>query len=225
MDRTSGNIIKVGTLIYFAIGALEVVAESLKWYTTIQIVKPIIPFVLMILYWATSNQRYFLFFLMMSFSVITNILYQGNGPENFMPILIVFMCYRIVVIYYTIKLLKVRDFIPVLIAAAPFFCLFSYMFMSADDVKPIGYVLVLIQNILISVFGGLTLSNYIMKDDIKNSWLYMSGLLFVLLQCVVFIERYYLLISMLRPLAMLLNVCAFYCYYRFVISTENLNND
>ncbi len=177
------------------------------------------------MYWMTSPKRDLLFFLTMFFSVLTNMFFVSKGKEFLFYALIVFTLHRIFLLYFVFLLLKIRDFIPIMIGFLPFFFLFSYIFKFGDEVPQHMYAIIVVQNVLISLFGGIALSNYIMNDNSKNSWLYLSGLLFVLLQLVVFIEKYYLYIAIFRPIAMFLNICAFYCFYRFVLSMENSNNN
>ncbi len=212
------------SIIYFSVGICEVLAEYFSKTYAIIVLKPLIPIMLMLLYAKTSKKWNSLFFATMFFSFLTNIFFL---PDNnfILYAIITFTIHRILFIIYISKALRIKDPIPVIIGFLPFIFLFSYVFKFADDVPGLIYFLVILQNILISIVGGIALSNYIMKDDSKNSWLYLCGLLFVLLQFVVFIERYYIMISIFRPIAMSLNVCAFYCFYRFIISIENLNND
>jgi hypothetical protein len=68
---------------------------------------------------------------------------------------------------------------------------------------------------LISLFAGLSLSSYVMNDNKQNSILLISALLFVMLQLVVFVEKFYLeneYSQILRPMAMTLNAFAFYAF-------------
>ena len=78
-----------------------------------------------------------------------------------------------------------------------------------------------------ATLGGVAISNYLMSDTKQNSLLLISVLLFLGLQLVIYIEKYYLAdshSSLLRPLAMTLNILAFYSFYKFVISSEKLDN-
>jgi len=213
------------SIIYFVIGITEVIAEFFAFNQAIIILKPLIPLMLMIVYRMTSTEQNPLFFATMFFSFLTNLLFLPIGPDVLFYAVIAFTVHRILFIYCIVKMLKIKDFIPIAIGFVPFFFLFSYVFKFADEVSNTMYAMIILQNFLISALGGIALSNYIMKDDSKNSWLYMCGLLFVLLQFVIFIERYYIMISIFRPIAMLLNVSGFYCFYRFFISTETSNNN
>jgi hypothetical protein len=91
-----------------------------------------------------------------------------------------------------------------------------------------SFLILVLQNILISVYAGIALASYYMDDNKQNSILLISALLFVVLQFIVFIERYFLnqeYITFLRPIVMTFNSLAFYSYYRYVIEAENSNNN
>jgi hypothetical protein len=84
-------------------------------------------------------------------------------------------------------------------------------------------IILIVQNVLISIFAGISLSGYVMNDNKQNSILLISALLFVLLQFSVFIEKFYLeneYSQVLRPLSMSLNAMAFFSFYRYVIEAE-----
>jgi hypothetical protein len=101
--------------------------------------------------------------------------------------------------------------------------IFFYLFV-ASEVPENSFYLIIFHNVLASILGGVAISNYVMNDNTQNSLLLISVLLFLGLQLVVYIEKYYLIEShsmLLRPLAMTLNVLAFYSFYKFVITSEN----
>jgi ABC-type transport system involved in cytochrome c biogenesis permease subunit len=132
------------------------------------------------------------------------------------------------VIYLLIQLLKINDFIPVVIGTIPFLLVFFYLFMISDDIPEHSYFILIVQNMLISLVGGIAISSFIMKDSKRNSWLLLCGLLFVMLHLIIFIEKYYLSQlspAVLRPIAMSVNVLAFYTFYEFVIAAERSDDN
>jgi hypothetical protein len=67
-----------------------------------------------------------------------------------------------------------------------------------------------------------------MNDNKQNSVLLISALLFVMLQFVVFVEKYFLVNEfeeLFRPLAMTFNALAFFSFYKYVITAEKSNNN
>jgi len=221
------GILKYLIVIYFAISLTEVLAEFFAYKPLIVGLKPLMPLTLMIVYFFSSSVRSSLFFLAMLFSAITNVLFIPDTPESLYLALIIFTFHRVFVLALMIRLLKMRDWVPPLIGAVPFLLIFFYMLFNSEFPQDTFWILC-IQNVLISVLAGLALSNYIMVDNRQNSWLLICGLLFVALQVIVFIEKYYLAYLspvILRPIAMGLNAFAFYTFYEFVISTEKSDND
>ncbi|WP_295333086.1 hypothetical protein [Flavobacterium sp.] len=100
--------------------------------------------------------------------------------------------------------------------------------METAEIPERSFLLLLLQNILISILSGLALSSYVMNDNKQNSVLLISVLLFVMLQFIVFIEKYLLVneyTSILRPLAMTFNVLAFFSLYKYVILAEKSNDN
>jgi hypothetical protein len=77
---------------------------------------------------------------------------------------------------------------------------------------------------LVAILGATCITNYIKKDTTASSYLLISGLLFLSLQLVIYVERYFLysvILVPLRPLAMVLNVLAFFSFYKFILEKHN----
>ena len=105
--------------------------------------------------------------------------------------------------------------------------IFFYLFFASTDVPENSYELLILLNVMGAILGGIGISNYILNDNKQNSLLMISVLMFLGLQMVVYVERYYLasiFLECIRPLAMLLNVLAFYIFYKYVIAAESNDN-
>lgn len=214
--------------IYLLVATVEVTAELFSYKPFLFVFKPLISIVLMVLYWNISNQRNPLFFVTILFSLITNVFFIYNTEAMLFLGLIAFFIHRLLMIYYIMKLTKLKDCIPLLIAMIPFMFFFFYLLSVTSDLTMRSYGILIIQNILISIIAGITLSDYVMSNGKKEStWLFIFGLLSVTQYFIVFIEKYYLSdlspISF-RPLAMILNTAVYYAFYKYVIVTERLSN-
>jgi hypothetical protein len=223
------NFEKLFIVLYFAVATVEVTAEFFSDKPFIFIFKPLISIVLMVLYWFTSNLRNPLFFLTILFSLITNVFFIYDTERMLFLGLIAFFIHRLLMIYYIGKLIKLKDFIPLFIAMMPFMFFFFYLLSLTTELRRRSYVILMIQNILISIIAGITLSEYVMNNGKKDSaWLFIFGLLSITQYFIVFIEKYYLSdlspVSF-RPLAMILNMAVYYAFYKFVMTVEKLNND
>ena len=213
-------------IVYFINAVVEVISEYTSCQATIYITKPLIPLFLMVLYFYNSTKKGILFFVIMSFSLITNLLFIPNSQESLFYGVISFTIHRIFLLILIFKIIKIKDYIPFVLATIPLAFIFFYLF-AASDVPENSYYLIIFHNIMAAVLGGLAISNYVMNDNKRNSLLLISVLLFLGLQLVVYIEKYYLVEShsfLLRPLAMTLNIMAFYTFYKFVLVSEKLDN-
>lgn len=223
------NLEKLIIALYFAVATVEVIAELFSFKPLLFIFKPLTSIILMVLYWNTSKQRSPLFFFAILFSLITNVFFIYDTETMLFLGLIAFFIHRLLTIYYIIKLIKVRDFIPLLIAMIPFLFFYFYLLSITTELSQKSYGILIIQNILISIIAGITLSDFIMNNSKKNTiWLFIFGLLAITQYFIVFIEKYYLSelspISF-RPLAMILNALVYYAFYKFVIAIERSNDN
>lgn len=222
------NILKPLTYCYFTIALFEIISEYLTYKPFICSLKPMIPLLLVVMYWVGSTQRSSLVIVVFLLSMLTNILFVPNTPTSLYYALIAFTFHRVLIIYLIFALQKINDFIPIVIATIPFLLIFFYLFAETNEIPENSFYLLILQNIMISLFAGIALSSYVMNDNKQNSVLLIAVLLFVMLQFVVFIEKYFLVNEfeqLFRPLAMTFNALAFYSFYRYVLEAEKSNNN
>ncbi len=222
------NIEKLISILYFVVAFAEVCAEYFKYKPGIYCLKPLLPIILIGLYWMSSNFKQWILIAASFFSFLTNIFFVTNTPEMLFYGIITFTFHRILVIILVLKITKIKDFIPLIIASIPFLMIFFYLFIETSNIPENSFLLLIFQNLLISIYAGIALSCYVMNDNKINSILLISTLLFVMLHLVIFIERYFLsneYISIFRPIAMTFNALAFYSLYKFVITAEKLNDN
>lgn len=214
--------------LYFAVAIAEVVCELYAYKPLIYVFKPLMPALLMVLYFNTSKKRSALFFIVMTLSLITNVLFIPDSQDLLFYGLVVFLGHRILLLYYVIRLLKIKDYIPAIIATIPFLLVYFYLFMITNGIPESSFVVLIFQNILISFICGIAFSHYVMQDSRRNSWLLQCGILFGALHFIVFVEKFYLTgfsPTIFRPMAMGLNAFAFYTFYEFVMATEKSYRD
>lgn len=213
------------TILFLFVATIEVTAEYFRIMPLIFIFKPLISIVLMVLYFKTSTNNDLLYYLTIITSLITNVFFISNDVFCIFIGLVVFIFHRLINIYYIIKVMKIKDFIPVTLASVPFFMFFFYIFFDSDLLNNQVYYIMIIHNSLISLLGGVALSTYIMKDSSLSSWLMICVLSFVALHFIIFIEKFYIDLKIFRPLAMSLNTFAYYAFYRFILFVEKSEND
>lgn len=214
----------VGLIFSFTI--IEVLAELFSFKAILFAFRPVIALLLMYLYWITSKDRNILFFVTGFFLLLTGIFIISESLPFLMVGLAGIVIHRILLIIFIIKLNKVKDFIPILIAIIPFIFIFSYLLSISDGLPEESYYPLVLQNILVSILGGVILSNYFMTETTNTPWLSIFGVLSTALYFIVFIEKcflYNLPQTYFRPLGMVLYVTSYFAFYKFVIDTERLN--
>jgi hypothetical protein len=225
-DINKNSIIKSLAYLYFANAIVEILSEAFSLKPIILVTKPLIPLILMVLYYFTSTSKCKLFYIVMFFSLLTNLLFVPDTDQALFYGVIAFTIHRIFLLVLIFNIIKIKDFVPFILATLPLGFIFFYLF-TASEVPDNSYYLIFFHNLIAAVLGGIAISSYVMNDSKENSLLMISVLLFLGLQLVIYIEKYYFAEShstMLRPLAMTLNVLAFYIFYKFVITSQKRLN-
>ena len=210
----------------FSFSIIEVLAELFSFKVILFAFRPLVAILLIYLYWVTSKERNVLFYMTVFFLLLTSIFILFESILFLILGLIGIFTHRILLIGYIIKLNKIKDFVPILIAIIPFVFIFSYLLSISDEIPKGSYYPLVAQNILVSILAGVILSNYFMNDSNNSPWLAIFGLLSTALYFTVFIEKCFLSNlppTYFRPLAMILYVTSYYSFYRFVIDAETIN--
>lgn len=214
----------IGLLFSFSI--IEVLAELFSFKVILFAFRPLVALMIIYLYWVTSKERNVLFFITLFFLFLTSIFILSESILFLILGLIGIFTHRILLIVYIIKLNKIKDFVPILIAIIPFVFIFSYLLSISDEIPKGSYYPLVVQNILVSILASVILSNYFMNDSNNSPWLAIFGLLSTALYFIVFIEKCFLSNlppTYFRPLGMILFVTSYYSFYRFVIDIETIN--
>lgn len=220
---TNHNILKkliVG--FYFTFASIVLSTELFFFRPSLLIFKSVLVLLLGGLYWSTSTIRSPFFFLTVFSSLIAYLFFFSNNYKMLFLGIIAFLIYRLLTIFYIIKLIKLKSFLPVLIAINPFLFVFFYFFTISYEIPNKSHYVLIAQNILICILGALSLS-YFALTNLKKPWLLWFGLLSVALYFIEFIKKYYFFdisLSTFRFLEIILNTAVYYTFYEFVMQTE-----
>lgn len=224
---TSDFVTKI-IIFYFSIAIVAVFAEVFSYKPLIVLSRIVLPIILMLLYYLKSQKKDILFYIIIILFLITNILFIVENSQLFLYGIIIFMFHRIFAIYLILKLNPKNNYLLILLATFPFLLIFFCLIYEINEGSTLNFNILIVQSILISILGGVSLSNYIKDDNRQNSWLLISTLLFIGLRFIVFVEKYYLPndeLNVFRPMETLLTVFGFFTFYKFVIAAENNNVD
>ena len=222
------NLEKLLIILFFVAVTIEVISELILFRPFLYIFKPLISLSLMALYWITSSKRNILFFLIAIFLMIASVFFIQKTEKMLFIGLVSFSIHRILTVFYIVKSEKIKDYIPLFLAMIPFLFFFFYLLTILDEFPKRTYYILIIQIVLVSTLGGITVSGYIMNHSRKNTWLLIFGLLSVFHSFITYIEKYYffnLSFVIFRPIVMLLSAAVNYTFYKFFIESERLSNN
>ncbi|MCL6461733.1 MAG: hypothetical protein I4O51_07665 [Flavobacterium micromati] len=214
------------TLLLFSVVFFEIIATMMSFEVVQFAFRPSVIVLILYLYWRTSTARNILFFVPFVFLLVTSVCILFKDQYIVMIGLISVAIHRIMLIYFIIKLNKIKDFIPILIALVPFISIFSYLLYLADEIPARSFYPLVIQNVLVSVFAAVVLSNYFMNKNSNTAWLSIFGLLSTSLYFIVFIEKCFLSSlppTYFTPVGMILFASSYYAFYKLVRESERTN--
>ncbi len=216
------------TILFVVIVIVDLFGEYLGNKQIVFIAKPLISIVLLAIYWVKSSQRDVLFIITILLGLISTVLFIPDGTAILLWGVTVFAAHRLVLIIFLLRLLQPKDFLPIVISSLPVLLIFFYLLSITLNLDLKTIILFSVTNILISFFCGIVVANYVMKEVNNNPWLLISVLMFVALQLIVYIEKFYLIEfspRILRPTAVFFLSMALFTLVRGVLSQERLNNN
>lgn len=210
---------------YFGLASLQLIVEFTVYNSLTIFIRIALPLLLMALYHFNSKEKNIMFYIITALLLISNVLFFYVGTVLFFYGILTFILLRIVALALVLKLTKHKNFLHIVVASFPFLLIFFYLISATNEIPEYEFNLLILQSILISLLGGISISNYLKNDNRQNSWLLISTLLFIGLRFIVFIERYFVSnlseTDIYRPIAIILNVFAFYTFYKYVIAAES----
>jgi hypothetical protein len=134
--------------------------------------------------------------------------------------MIAYLINRILTVILVFRTIVHKKTVPIAIASIPFLFFYFWVISLAHNSFSIGFLSLLFNALLMSLFGGLSLSNYFFNSENKNMLLLISCLLFVMQNFVFFLQKYYFLNGFFEPISIALNTIALFVFYKFVIMSE-----
>jgi hypothetical protein len=206
--------------LYVLVSAVEITAEYFEDSTLIYATKPLIILLLIALYWKTSRHVNFLYIVALLFSWGANIFFVSKTFDDIFAGAMLFFVYRTLVIYIAIRHTKLPSIFPMIVGCVPFLFIYAYLVYLTYDAIGRGLPIFIVQCVLISFLGGLSVGNYILRSNRANTLLLISTLFFAMNQFLFVIRLYYVDLNIFQPLAMALFAAAQYLFYKFMLAAE-----
>lgn len=223
--------IRMQTILFLTIAivlSVELYAEFMQLPKIILVAKPLLNVLILIYYWLRSEKRSAALTFSLVAAFATSILFITDNSSYVLFGVILFAFHRIALIYFLSKLLEPIYYFAVVIASIPVVIIFLYLLSISANLDTATIVALIVNSVLLALFVGIILANYMLKDENNNSWLLISALMFIALQLIVYIEKYYLVEfspKILRPTAVLFLSLALLSLIKGVLTQEKLNRN
>lgn len=176
--------------------------------------------VLMLLYFYSSKERNFIYFLALVFYQIASILLMKEDESNLFYGVLASVVFRFLLVVLVYKAIEEKKWFMIIIASLPFLCAYVYLVDLVKDALSNDFYPWLLNGCLTAFLGGLAVANYYLKDDKKSYWLLISCLLFVIQIGMFFINKFYLKQQLFLQLSILFYGISHYTFYKFMIMKE-----
>jgi hypothetical protein len=208
------------SIFYFLLSFVVLISEIAGIRPMVYLFKPLLIPTLILLYFFSSAKKNMIYLFALLFVFISNISFLETTPERLFYGVIMYMGYRFLTIVLVYRIIKDNNILPLTIATIPFLCVTIYLIILTEETLAVSFYPALINAILISLLGGLSLSNYILNDNKKNSLLLISTLLFVVQNILFIIQKYYFTNEIFQPISIIILATSHYAFYKFLILDE-----
>ena len=209
------------SLVYGLIILILAVVAYLKLETGEYVLRMICIPTLMVLYFITSKSKNKLYLFSLLMATISNVLFIPKDLVFLKYGLIAFLVYRIITLYLVMKNSPKLTFFSVIIGSIFFLFPLLYFIILIEDSLGDSFFSGLINMILVSILGGMSLTNYLLESNFKHISLLTSTLLYTFLVLLFVIQNYFLYIRIFEPLRVIVLMAAHYFFCMYLLLTEN----
>jgi len=157
------------------------------------------------------------YFFILFFATISNVFFIFDEISYLTLGMFSYVIYRLITIVIVVKATQKLYFFSIIIGMILFLLPLIYFILLNQGSFEQSLIPAIVNVVLISVLGGLSISNYLMEPSEKNTWLLISTLLFGFLAVLFVIQKYYLFIPILDSLRSIVFMCAHYIFYRYML--------
>ncbi|MCH4830845.1 hypothetical protein [Flavobacterium columnare] len=227
-DLTQKKTIRLISITYFATALLFLINEIFNINPSLSYLGLLRLILLQILYIYSSSKRNYLFIGVLVFVIISNFFFQYKTKSFLFYGMIAYLINRLLSLILVYQNITPKKIIPILICTIPFLFFYLYVIFLICYFYSSNFLILLFNGILMSLLGGISLSNYYLeKNEInnKNSFLLISIILFVMQNFIFILQKYFTLEKIFEPINIILNTSSLYIFYRFIILSEKYQNN
>jgi hypothetical protein len=212
---------KTISLLFSLIVLVLMVVTFFKMTTLEYIIRLFCIPIIMILYYVNSLKKSKLYLFSLVIATGSNILFISENILFLKYGLIAFLIYRIITLYIVIKYSPKLSFFSVIIGSVFFLFPLLYFIVLIEESMGESFFAGLVNILLVSILGGMTLANYLMESNFKHISLLTSTLLYTLVVLLFVIQKYFIFILIFDPLRVIVLMAAHYFFCLYVMIAED----
>jgi hypothetical protein len=212
---------KTISLLFSLIVLVLMVVTFFKMTTLEYIIRLFCIPIIMILYYVNSLKKSKLYLFSLVIATGSNILFISENILFLKYGLIAFLIYRIITLYIVIKYSPKLSFFSVIIGSVFFLFPLLYFIVLMEESMGESFFEGLVNIVLVSILGGMTLANYLMESNFKHISLLTSTLLYTLVVLLFVIQKYFIFILIFDPLRVIVLMAAHYFFCLYVMIAED----
>ncbi|NOR27916.1 MAG: hypothetical protein GQ540_05255 [Lutibacter sp.] len=217
------NKIRVALLVFLLISIADIVGIIFKLPTIIFVFKPLIILSLIVLYVLSVTKRNAWYILALFFSFLGDVFLLFTGELFFIAGLVSFLITHLLFIKIVISQVKKYSWLKVLFSIIPFLLVFSFLIYNLKEGLHEMLLPVIIYGLTISTFGAISFIDFLNTRSKKSLLMFSGAVVFMLSDCVLAIDTYYLEDHINKILIMFSYILAQYLIYRSVILNSKKN--
>lgn len=175
---------------------------------------------LLVLYWFSSTKKSKIYLIALFFALVSHLLFNYSNFNLLLIGLIAFLIFRLLVVVQVVKISEDIHLVPFALGTFLFAIPIIYLFYITSETLGLIFYFGILNIILNAILGGISISNYSFQNNLQNTNLLISTLLFVILSVLFIIQKFYLYIDIYEPLRVLLLLTGHYFYYNYLILNE-----
>jgi uncharacterized membrane protein YhhN len=210
--------------VFFAVSAFDLIAIGLSVYWMELIFKPLILLSLLALYVMSSERRNLWYFLALLFSLLGDI-YLLDKNNMFHLGLGSFLCAQLLFVFILWKDMPKSSWLQRVVSLLPFvFYLALLLSVLGPDLGSFT-VPVWVYGVVISMFGALSLLNYLVRRSPASMILLLGAVLFILSDSMIALNKFHEADDLYQVAIMLTYVLAQYFIFTYMLAADRKRKD
>ncbi|WP_457611493.1 lysoplasmalogenase [Lutibacter sp.] len=211
------NKIKVLFFVFVGVSVLDIIGIIFRIPILIQVFKPLILLLLLVLYAVSVSKLNKLYVLALIFSFFGDVFLMFSGESYFIIGLISFLIAHLLFIKIVINQIQKQSISKVIISTIPFLVLFLGLILFLKDFLNNLLIPVIIYGLTICTFGTVSLINYLSTKSRKSLLMLIGSIIFITSDSVLAINKFYNSSHLFEVIIMITYILAQYLIFRSMV--------